>query len=100
MKFSELGLSEKVLNAVEASGYDTPTPIQAQAIPYALEGRDVLGIAQTGTGKTAAFTLPMLSSSSAAARARECLEPSFWSRRASSPPRSRRRSRNTASTTS
>ena len=61
MKFSELGLSEKVLNAVEASGYDTPTPIQAQAIPYALQGRDVLGIAQTGTGKTAAFTLPMLS---------------------------------------
>src|SRR6516225_5606885 len=61
MKFSELGLSEKVLNAVEASGYDTPTPIQQQAIPHALEGRDVLGIAQTGTGKTAAFTLPMLS---------------------------------------
>jgi superfamily II DNA/RNA helicase len=61
MKFSELGLSEKVLNAVEASGYDTPTPIQAQAIPHALQGRDVLGIAQTGTGKTAAFTLPMLS---------------------------------------
>jgi superfamily II DNA/RNA helicase len=61
MKFSELGLSEKVLKAVEASGYDTPTPIQEQAIPYALEGRDVLGIAQTGTGKTAAFTLPMLS---------------------------------------
>ena len=61
MKFSELGLSEKVLKAVEASGYDTPTPIQEQAIPYALQGRDVLGIAQTGTGKTAAFTLPMLS---------------------------------------
>jgi len=61
MKFNELGLSEKVLKAVEASGYDTPTPIQEQAIPYALEGRDVLGIAQTGTGKTAAFTLPMLS---------------------------------------
>ena len=61
MKFNELGLSEKVLKAVEASGYDTPTPIQAQAIPYALQGRDVLGIAQTGTGKTAAFTLPMLS---------------------------------------
>src|ERR1700723_1046466 len=60
MKFSELGLSEKVLKAVEASGYDTPTPIQEQAIPYALQGRDVLGIAQTGTGKTAAFTLPML----------------------------------------
>src|ERR1700677_97518 len=61
MKFDELGLSEKVLNAVKASGYDTPTPIQAQAIPHALQGRDVLGIAQTGTGKTAAFTLPMLS---------------------------------------
>ncbi len=61
MKFSELGLSEKVLKAVESSGYDTPTPIQAQAIPHALQGRDVLGIAQTGTGKTAAFTLPMLS---------------------------------------
>src|SRR5476649_77183 len=61
MKFNELGLSEKVLKAVESSGYDTPTPIQEQAIPYVLTGRDVLGIAQTGTGKTAAFTLPMLS---------------------------------------
>ena len=61
MRFDELGLSEKVLNAVAASGYETPTPIQEQAIPYALQGRDVLGIAQTGTGKTAAFTLPMLS---------------------------------------
>jgi superfamily II DNA/RNA helicase len=61
MRFDELGLSEKVLNAVKASGYETPTPIQEQAIPYALQGRDVLGIAQTGTGKTAAFTLPMLS---------------------------------------
>jgi superfamily II DNA/RNA helicase len=60
MKFNELGLSEKVLKAVETSGYDTPTPIQEQAIPPALAGRDVLGIAQTGTGKTAAFTLPML----------------------------------------
>ncbi len=61
MTFHELGLSEKVLQAVEASGYTTPTPIQAQAIPQALVGRDILGIAQTGTGKTAAFTLPMLS---------------------------------------
>lgn len=61
MTFNELGLSAKVLQAVEASGYTTPTPIQAQAIPIALSGRDVLGIAQTGTGKTAAFTLPMLS---------------------------------------
>ncbi|WP_026605716.1 DEAD/DEAH box helicase [Methylocapsa acidiphila] len=61
MTFNELGLSAKVLQAVEASGYTTPTPIQAQAIPHALAGRDILGIAQTGTGKTAAFTLPMLS---------------------------------------
>jgi superfamily II DNA/RNA helicase len=61
MTFRELGLSEKVLQAVEASGYTHPTPIQARAIPEVLAGRDVLGIAQTGTGKTAAFTLPMLS---------------------------------------
>ncbi len=61
MTFSDLGLSEKVLRAVAASGYTEPTPIQAQAIPHALAGRDILGIAQTGTGKTAAFTLPMLS---------------------------------------
>ncbi len=61
MSFQELGLSDKVLQAVEASGYTTPTPIQAQAIPPALLGRDILGIAQTGTGKTAAFVLPMLS---------------------------------------
>jgi superfamily II DNA/RNA helicase len=60
MNFSELGLSQKVLSAVEASGYTTPTPIQAQAIPHVLNRRDVLGIAQTGTGKTAAFTLPMI----------------------------------------
>ena len=61
MTFNELGLSDKVLKAVEASGYTIPTPIQIEAIPVALSGRDVLGIAQTGTGKTAAFTLPMLS---------------------------------------
>ena len=60
MSFKEIGLSEKVLAAVEASGYTEPTPIQAQAIPHALQGRDILGIAQTGTGKTAAFVLPML----------------------------------------
>src|SRR5438046_276684 len=60
MSFSELGLSEKVLAAVAASGYTTPTPIQSQAIPHVLKRRDVLGIAQTGTGKTAAFVLPML----------------------------------------
>lgn len=61
MNFDELGLSQKVLAAVTTSGYTTPTPIQAQAIPSALQGRDILGIAQTGTGKTAAFVLPMLS---------------------------------------
>ncbi|MFS8038758.1 DEAD/DEAH box helicase [Xanthobacter sp. AM11] len=60
MSFSELGLSEKVLAAVADTGYTQPTPIQAQAIPHVLARRDVLGIAQTGTGKTAAFTLPML----------------------------------------
>ena len=60
MSFSELGLSPKVLAAVEASGYTAPTPIQAAAIPHVLARRDVLGIAQTGTGKTASFTLPML----------------------------------------
>ncbi|MBV7379130.1 DEAD/DEAH box helicase [Maritimibacter dapengensis] len=60
-KFSDLNLSPKVLKAVEEAGYETPTPIQAGAIPPALEGRDVLGIAQTGTGKTASFTLPMVS---------------------------------------
>ncbi len=59
-KFSDLALSPKVLKAVEAAGYETPTPIQEGAIPPALEGRDVLGIAQTGTGKTASFTLPMI----------------------------------------
>ncbi|MCJ2050926.1 DEAD/DEAH box helicase [Methylobacterium sp. J-070] len=60
MPFTDLGLSEKVLNAVETAGYTEPTPIQAEAIPHVLARRDVLGIAQTGTGKTAAFTLPML----------------------------------------
>jgi superfamily II DNA/RNA helicase len=60
MKFTELGLSDKVLEAVQAAGYQEPTPIQAQTIPIAVEGRDVVGIAQTGTGKTASFVLPML----------------------------------------
>ncbi|HLH97923.1 MAG TPA: DEAD/DEAH box helicase [Xanthobacteraceae bacterium] len=60
MPFSKLGLSDKVLAAVKAAGYTKPTPIQEQAIPHVLARRDVLGIAQTGTGKTAAFTLPML----------------------------------------
>ena len=60
MSFSELGLSPKVLSAIAAAGYTNPTPIQAQAIPSAVAGKDVLGIAQTGTGKTASFVLPML----------------------------------------
>ena len=58
--FSDLSLDPRVLQAVTESGYVTPTPIQVQAIPHALEGRDILGIAQTGTGKTGAFVLPML----------------------------------------
>ncbi|MEN3748259.1 DEAD/DEAH box helicase [Sphingomonas sp. HF-S3] len=60
MQFSELGLSQTVLSALVAKGYDTATPIQAQAIPPLLEGADLLGIAQTGTGKTAAFMLPSI----------------------------------------
>ncbi len=60
MRFDELGLSPKVLAAVEAVGYSEPTPIQAQAIPHVLARRDIIGIAQTGTGKTASFVLPML----------------------------------------
>ncbi len=59
-KFSDLDLNPKVLKAIDEAGYETPTPIQAGAIPEALKGRDVLGIAQTGTGKTASFTLPMI----------------------------------------
>jgi superfamily II DNA/RNA helicase len=59
-KFSDLKLDARVLQAVAEAGYETPTPIQAGAIPPALEGRDVLGIAQTGTGKTASFVLPMI----------------------------------------
>lgn len=60
MLFSELGLSEQILSAVAEQGYETPTPIQEQAIPVVLQGRDVLAGAQTGTGKTAGFTLPLL----------------------------------------
>ena len=57
IKFTDLNLDAKVLKAIADAGYETPTPIQAGAIPPALEGKDVLGIAQTGTGKTASFTL-------------------------------------------
>ncbi|WP_112663158.1 DEAD/DEAH box helicase [Microvirga flavescens] len=58
--FSEFGLAEPILKALASEGYEKPTPIQAQSIPYVLEGRDLCGIAQTGTGKTAAFALPIL----------------------------------------
>jgi ATP-dependent RNA helicase RhlE len=60
MKFTDLGLAEPLLRAVRDQGYETPTPIQAQAIPAVLKGGDLLGGAQTGTGKTAGFTLPLL----------------------------------------
>ena len=60
MKFADLGLSDELLESVLSAGYDTPTPIQAQAIPSVLMMRDIIGIAQTGTGKTAGFVLPMI----------------------------------------
>ena len=60
MTFEQLGLDAEILKALSEAGYETPTPIQSAAIPEALAGRDVLGIAQTGTGKTASFTLPMI----------------------------------------
>ena len=61
MSFSALGLADKILQGVKAMGYSDPTPIQLRAIPLVLAGRDVIGSAQTGTGKTAAFGLPILS---------------------------------------
>ncbi|NBQ83674.1 MAG: DEAD/DEAH box helicase, partial [Alphaproteobacteria bacterium] len=60
MTFRDLGLTDPLLDAIEAIGYTTPTPIQEKSIPVVLMGRDVLGSAQTGTGKTASFTLPMI----------------------------------------
>jgi ATP-dependent RNA helicase RhlE len=60
MKFEDLGLLPELLRAVQDAGYTEPTPIQTQAIPTILAGKDVMGGAQTGTGKTAGFTLPML----------------------------------------
>ena len=76
VKFTELGLDPKILKALDDMGYEKPTPIQAKAIPAALQQRDVLGIAQTGTGKTGAFTLPTmhkLASGRARARMPRCL---------------------------
>ncbi|MBC7491269.1 MAG: DEAD/DEAH box helicase, partial [Novosphingobium sp.] len=69
--FSSLGLAEPILRALEAKGYTDPTPIQQQAIPALLAGRDLLGIAQTGTGKTAAFALPSLHRLAANAKPRQ-----------------------------
>ena len=60
MKFADLGLSDQLLKAVSDAGYEEPTPIQAEAIPTVLMMRDLIGIAQTGTGKTASFVLPMI----------------------------------------
>jgi superfamily II DNA/RNA helicase len=60
MPFADLGLSDQLLRAVTDSGYDIPTPIQKGAIPPVLMGKDLIGIAQTGTGKTASFVLPMI----------------------------------------
>ena len=60
MTFEQLQLAAPLLKALQTEGYTTPTPIQAQAIPIVLQGRDLLGCAQTGTGKTAAFSLPVL----------------------------------------
>jgi len=70
MSFDSLGLSASILEAVKEQGYDTPSPIQAQAIPLVLKGRDVMAAAQTGTGKTAGFTLPLLEKLSGGERAK------------------------------
>ncbi len=59
MHFTDLGLPDPILKAIDQQGYDTPTPIQEQAIPAILSGKDVMAAAQTGTGKTAGFTLPL-----------------------------------------
>jgi superfamily II DNA/RNA helicase len=58
--FADLGLSDAMLASLKSSGYTRPTPIQQQAVPLALKGRDLMGLAQTGTGKTAAFTIPII----------------------------------------
>ncbi|NQV56367.1 MAG: DEAD/DEAH box helicase, partial [Rhodospirillales bacterium] len=73
--FSGLNLAQPILRAVEAEGYTTPTPIQSKSIPPLLEGRDLLGVAQTGTGKTAAFALPILHRLSANPKKAESRKP-------------------------
>ena len=76
MSFADLGLSSELLKAVADSGYGEPTPIQRAAIPSVLMGKDLVGIAQTGTGKTAGFVLPMIDIL-ASGRARE-VRPGLW----------------------
>ena len=66
--FNTLGLSPETLHSIDRAGYTTPTPIQSAAIPAVLEGHDLIGIAQTGTGKTAAFVLPLIERLAKAAR--------------------------------
>ena len=90
MNFADLGLSDELLAAVEKAGYTEPTAIQAEAIPPVLMMKDIIGIAQTGTGKTASFVLPMIDIM-ASGRAR-----SSSNRRANWPPRLPRISRNMA----
>ncbi len=70
MSFSDLGLSDCLLRAIKSEGYNAPTPVQRKAIPAVLSGRDVLAAAQTGTGKTAAFILPLLQNLAAGEHAR------------------------------
>jgi ATP-dependent RNA helicase RhlE len=70
LNFQDLGLDRPLLKALEALGHDTPTPIQVKAIPTVLDGRDVVGLAQTGTGKTAAFSLPLLQRLSTSSKGR------------------------------
>lgn len=78
--FADFGLSAPLLQAVNAAGYETPTPIQKEMIPHVMEGRDVVGQAQTGTGKTAAFALPFCQGSSPAGalRSLSSLRPGNW----------------------
>ena len=71
MSFDQFSLDQRVLSGIKSVGYTTPTPIQQQAIPIALEGRDLLGLAQTGTGKSAAFILPILQRLSSRAASRK-----------------------------
>ncbi len=78
MLFKNLGLSAELLRAVEKQGYDEATPIQEQAIPLVLEGKDVLAGAQTGTGKTAGFTLPVLQRLQESQGEGHRRHPGFW----------------------